>query len=240
MIATLVRAIAAVAGTPPKKGNNVFPIPCANNSRSAFNASFFIFPALAPHNKDSIIPSAAILIAGTSNCCISCHGISLGSKRTSGSKVDGSSPTIATSACIINCITSAMINPAKEDGNVCCHFFGHSSITSTTKTPKKTVIGSIAKPSSPYDASFSNMVEPFDTVPKKLSICPAAIITAIPLVNPLITLPGINDTILPSFKKEAINNKSPDSKEAAKTPCRPYCALKPIKIALIAPVGPLI
>ena len=48
LIATDVLAIAAVAGTPPNNGINIFPIPCAINSRSAFNFSFFILPALAP------------------------------------------------------------------------------------------------------------------------------------------------------------------------------------------------
>jgi len=79
---------------------------------------------------------------------------------------------------------------------------------------------------------------PFEVTPKKLSICPVAIIIAIPLVNPVITLAGINDTILPNLNNEAINNITPEIKLATNTPCKPYVVDNPIKIADIAPVGP--
>ena len=79
---------------------------------------------------------------------------------------------------------------------------------------------------------------PFETVPKKLSICPPAIITAIPLVKPVTTLAGIKETIFPTLKADARSSKIPDRKDAKKTPCNPYCTDNPIKIALIAPVGP--
>ena len=63
-MATLVRAIAAVAGTPPNKGSIILPIPCAASSTFAFSFSFFILPAEAPQSSDSISPRAAIDIAG--------------------------------------------------------------------------------------------------------------------------------------------------------------------------------
>ena len=61
----------------------------------------------------------------------------------------------------------------------------------TTKIPKKTVGSDTGKPNFKYENSFSKALEPTEVVPKKLSICPNAIIIAIPLVNPVITLVGI-------------------------------------------------
>ena len=46
-------------------------------------------------------------------------------------------------------------------------------------------------------------LEPSECVPKKLSICPSAIITAIPEVNPVMTGAGIYETSLPIFKRAA-------------------------------------
>ena len=65
LMATLVLAIAAVAGTPPKNGIIIFPMPCAINSLSALSSSFFIFPAEAPQSRLSIMPRAAMEKAGT-------------------------------------------------------------------------------------------------------------------------------------------------------------------------------
>ena len=64
LMATLVRAIAAVAGTPPKKGMSMLPTPCAISSRCASIFSFFILPAEAPQRRLSIMPRAATETAG--------------------------------------------------------------------------------------------------------------------------------------------------------------------------------
>ena len=62
---------------------------------------------------------------------------------------------------------------------------------------------------------------PLEVTPKKLSICPVAMIIAIPLVKPVITLLGIKDTTLPNLNNEAINNMTPEIKLATNTPCKP-------------------
>ena len=97
LIATLVRAIAAVAGTPPKNGITILPTPCANNSISASNFSFFILPALAPHSNDSIIPSIAILKAGIMRCVTVVRLRLEIDSLASGNNVVGILPTTVTS-----------------------------------------------------------------------------------------------------------------------------------------------
>ena len=95
-MATLVRAMAAVAGIPPKKGSNRFPTPCATNSWLLSNDLFAIRPAEAPHNKLSIIPNRAILMAGTATCCKAEKLKSPKPKRLLLISVCGMLPTVAT------------------------------------------------------------------------------------------------------------------------------------------------
>ena len=137
-MATLVLAIAAVAGTPPRKGITIFPIPCAISSLEASIFSFFIFPADAPHKRLSIIPSAAILAAGVistfTDSNVKADSISLFSRRS----VFGIAPTSDTSKSKIICITSAIIMLASEDGNLAFNFLGYRSIIATTITPNIT------------------------------------------------------------------------------------------------------
>ena len=57
------------------------------------NFSFFILPALAPHKSDSIIPSAAILKAGSINCVIVLKCNEEKDNLASGNKVLGIVPT---------------------------------------------------------------------------------------------------------------------------------------------------
>ncbi len=66
LTATLVRAMAAVAGTPPKNGRSMLPTPCATSSRSLLRRAPVMRPALAPQSRLSIMPSMAMLNAGES------------------------------------------------------------------------------------------------------------------------------------------------------------------------------
>ena len=66
LTATLVRAIAAVEGTPPKNGITMLPMPCATSSTSEANGSFFLAAAQVPQSRLSTMPSSAIVTAATS------------------------------------------------------------------------------------------------------------------------------------------------------------------------------
>ena len=79
---------------------------------------------------------------------------------------------------------------------------------------------------------------PSETVPKKLSICPMAMIMAMPEVKPMITGMGMKPISRPRRKMPASRRRTPAAKQAKKTPCRPYCATMPMRTALMAPVGP--
>ncbi len=75
-------------------------------------------------------------------------------------------------------------------------------------------------------------------VPKKLSTCPRKMITAMPLVNPVMTGAGMKETTTPNRSSPATSRMAPLMKPAMKTPCIPYWAESPARIAVMAPVGP--
>lgn len=77
-------------------------------------------------------------------------------------------------------------------------------------------------------------------MPKKLSTCPKAMIIAMPLVKPMTTLVGMKLTSLPRRRMPASRIITPAASDARNTPCKPYWATMPMRMALMAPVGPLI
>ena len=125
-IATEVLAIAAVAGTPPSSGITMLPIPCAISSRLASRRSPFILPALAPHSRLSIIPSAAIDTAGMMRLVIFAKSKPLRIMLSSVTRLLGIAPTSATVPCSKNTMftMSATIIPTSDDGTTAFHFFG--------------------------------------------------------------------------------------------------------------------
>ena len=67
----------------------------------------------------------------------------------------------------------------------------------------------------------SSAVSPLDTVPNMLSICPRAIITAIPEVKPVITGAGIREMNFPSLKIPSSKRMTPAIKLTVKRPSMP-------------------
>ena len=134
-IATLVLAIAAVAGTPPKKGITILPIPCAISSLSALSSSFFIFPADAPQSRLSIIPRAAIESAGTNRSQNFAKSIPAIDSLSSRNSDLGISPTIATSSLRKQFAISMIMSAASDDGTLSLSFFGQITIMMITASP---------------------------------------------------------------------------------------------------------
>ena len=135
LMATLVRAMAAVAGTPPKNGMTMLPTPWAISSRSALRGSPFMFPAEAPHSSDSIMPSAAMEKAGASRPVTLPSSMPPSDSRAAGSSVRGMAPTTATSHFRKALRMSTTMRDASDDGNTACHFFGQTIMNSTTNRP---------------------------------------------------------------------------------------------------------
>src|SRR2546428_2944598 len=83
LILVAVRAIAPVAGMPPKRGVTILAIPCPMSSRLLLCLLPDMPSATTADNKDSIPPSMAITNAGGSNSFIfskeNCGRVSVGS-----------------------------------------------------------------------------------------------------------------------------------------------------------------
>ena len=86
------RAMAAVAGTPPKKGMMMLPMPCATNSWLACRRTPVIFEPTAPQSSDSTAPSAATDSAGITSSLRCSHGMASTVSRWSSRIVRGISP----------------------------------------------------------------------------------------------------------------------------------------------------
>ena len=63
---------------------------------------------------------------------------------------------------------------------------------------------------------------------------------AMPEVKPVITGMGMMDTRRPTFSRAITSSITPDRRPAVSTPCRPYRADRVMRMAAMAPVGPLI
>ena len=113
---------------------------------------------------------------------------------------------------------AARIMPTSEPGTRAPHFFGQASITATTSAPMSAALRFGRKPRRKYEARRSRSELPSDTVPKKLSICPSAMMMAIPEVKPMTTGMGINEISRPSFKTPASSSRTPAAKQARNTP----------------------
>ena len=169
LMATLVLAMAAVAGTPPNSGITRLPIPCAISSLSASISSSFILPADAPQSKLSIMPRAAMENAGMKRFLIWLMlrpaSVSLSSRMMD----FGTSPTTATSNCRKWLAMRMIMSAANDDGNLALSFFGHISIMMITANPISIVSISGWKPLVKYEITLTIARSPSDVTPKKLS-----------------------------------------------------------------------
>jgi hypothetical protein len=116
LMPTEERAIAAVAGTPPKKGMMMLPTPCATSSWLACSRTPVIFEPTAPHSSDSTAPSAATDSAGTINSSTRSQGIVAKVRRWSSKIVRGISPMLATGHCVTTATRVATMMPINEPG----------------------------------------------------------------------------------------------------------------------------
>ena len=147
--ATLVRAMAAVAGIPPKNGRMILPIPWATSSWSLFSLTFAILPALAPHSRLSIIPSMAILTAGPINPLRFAGVMAAKSNRVSRKSVFGMAPTVWMSSLRLTDRMVARIMLKKEAGTTAFHFLGKKTMNRTTKSPRPAACILTGKPRCP-------------------------------------------------------------------------------------------
>ena len=132
-------AMAAVAGTPPKKGSSILPTPWAMSSRSAWKVSPFIREAEAPHSRLSIMARAAMVTMGEMRSESISRLRLPRCRRSERRSVRGMSPTTASSSRPSTAARAvAAIMPISEPGTFAPHFFGQTSMTATTSAPMRT------------------------------------------------------------------------------------------------------
>ena len=118
-----VRAMAAVAGTPPKKGRRILPTPCAMSSWSAWKGSLFMRAADAPHSRLSIMPRAAMVTTGEMRSESISRLRLPRCRRSERRSVRGMSPTTASSSRPSTAARAvAAMMPISEPGIFAPHF----------------------------------------------------------------------------------------------------------------------
>ena len=146
LMLTLVRAMAAVAGTPPKKGMSMLPTPCAINSWLACRRIPVMFEATAPHSRDSTAPRAVMVNAGASRSGRFAQGRLARLRRWSRNRVWGMAPIIGVDQPRLQFRAVARMMPNSEAGKRALHLDGHSSMAAITTAPSRTACPSGTNP----------------------------------------------------------------------------------------------
>ena len=146
LMPTLVRAMAAVAGTPPKKGMTMLPTPWATSSWLACRRMPVMLLATAPHSRLSTAPSAVIDRIGAIRPPRLSHGIAPSCRRSASSSVCGIAPMTGTGQPSTLLSAVARMMPSSEAGKRSAHWRGHRSMVRITKTPNAAARQSTVKP----------------------------------------------------------------------------------------------
>ena len=135
-------------------GMMMLPMPWATSSRVEFRGSPFIRPAAAPHKRLSIMPSAAMEMAGAIRLGRVEISMPLSSRLSAVMSFWGITPTSATAELSATGFstkfsTTATMMATREPGRYLVSFLGHRIITAMASTANITACILGAKPSRP-------------------------------------------------------------------------------------------
>jgi hypothetical protein len=195
-----VRAIAPVAGSPPKSGEAMLAIPCAKSSTLELCRPPVSRSATTADISDSIAPSIATVSVGDSSV-----RIRSGRKRGmwNAGRPDGMPPNrvpiVSTPRWAALTITVPATRATTYPGTRGTYRF-HTTMSRTTPIPTAAVRGDAA-PTFRASTSTRPMKSPgtgcASVMPRKSLICVLAMTSAMPLVNPITTGRGMNLTAVP-------------------------------------------
>ncbi|MNS58896.1 hypothetical protein D3C72_918330 [compost metagenome] len=236
---TAVRAIAPVAGMPPKNGTARLARPWPMSSRLG---SWGLAPerrsATVAESSDSIAPSAASAIAGRTSSPR--RAGSKGSQDGMGSPC-GIAPMRGTSRC--NAVaTPVRTTRATSEGGIVLLIFGQSHIDTSTPAVRAIAAGLAAAAWRATAASWPSGPPSKGTAarPRPLPSWPMKMITPMPAVNPVMTGIGRSAARRPMRARPSPSWIAPAINPAIQTPSSPYWATMPTSTTAIAPVGPVI
>ena len=140
----IVRAMAPVAGIPPKIGEARLAIPCAISSVLELCLSPMTPSATVAESNDSMAPRMAIVMAGDTSDLMTSHVSEGTSAPGNWLDIENLSPIVSIDTTPAYCFSSraaivitiiAISEPGSFDNAECPAIFGHKAIIATLNTP---------------------------------------------------------------------------------------------------------
>jgi hypothetical protein len=234
---TAVRAMAPVAGMPPKKPAATEASPWPTSSRSAsYGPVSEMDAATRAESSDSIAASAATVSTGPTRA-----GRIAGSmKGTDGAGSElGSAPIRVTGRAVTVATTVTRTMPMIEPGSLGWMRGATIMIAATTATTARSSprVGHDIPPND-CTAATRALVLVAVVDPIAAGTCCRKMMTAMPSVNPSMTGHGMYDTTWPSRNTPARSTTTPASTLTSATTPTPWLATMGASTTTIAPVGP--
>eukprot|EP01022_Parablepharisma_sp_SALTPOND_P012225 TRINITY_DN1566_c0_g2_i1.p1 TRINITY_DN1566_c0_g2~~TRINITY_DN1566_c0_g2_i1.p1 ORF type:complete len:1815 (-),score=421.25 TRINITY_DN1566_c0_g2_i1:71508-76952(-) len=235
-----VRAIAPVAGMPPKSTEPMLAAPCAESSTLELCVSPVMPSATTAESRDSIPASRAMVSA-------SGRRVWMRSKVISGRTISGMArgmppnllPMVSTSSPRIHTARAASTTPTTGPGMRGLNL-RMRMMEARARTAMATVFGLMVPACWKQADHFSTNWGGTSAMdrPKKSFICEEKMSTAMPAVNPVVTGQGIYLMSVPNRKKPKISSSTPAISVVSTRPSYPCLKMMEQMITTKAPVGP--
>ena len=235
-----VRAIAPVAGIPPNSGDAMFATPCATSSMFERWRPPIMPSATTAERSDSIAPSSAIVNAGAmspGSCCTVIAG-SLG-RRSVASMAPNRVPMVSTG--IWSSWTTAVVTISATNGLGTRRFrYGHPTMIARATTATSTAHGAAVSRWAPKARHLSRKSAGTAPMrrPRKSFTWLEKMMSAMPLVKPMVTGKGMNLIAPPSRTRPNRSRITPAIRVAAASPSTPCFWTIAYTMTTNAPVGP--
>ena len=229
-----VRAMAPVAGMPPKNGTTILAMPWAISSWLESCLSPIIWSAATAHSSDSIAPSRAMVKAGASS-----------SETLAGSKCSGWKsgspcgmppnllPMVSTGSENSAATTVAVSSATNGDGRYLFSFFGQARISASEAPASASVTGWKSWICVRSVAMVGKKPDGIATCrPKKSFSWVKKIITAIPLVKPITSGIGKYLITCPSRSMPISTSSTPAMKVHSIRLVNPYLLTMPNRMTM--------
>src|SRR6266566_3001093 len=235
-----VRAIAPVAGIPPNRGDAMFATPWATSSMLERWRPPIIPSATTAESNDSIAPSSAIVNAGAASelmMAIERWGM-VGRARPAWISPNRA-PIVSTGRC--SSWASAVVTISATNGpGMRAEILGHTRMIANAATATTSAHGFTVSKAWTYASHLGRNAEGTDCIsrPSRSRIWLEKMISAMPLVNPIVTGNGMNLIAPPRRSSPKAIRMKPAMSVATTSPSTPYLSTIPETITTNAPVGP--
>ena len=240
LILVAVRAIAPVAGNPPKSGETTLATPCATSSMFERCLPPIIPSATTALSSDSMAASSAIVTAGPArlrtSSMVTCGTCGTGNPPPTVPKRE---PMVSMGR-LNRCAIAVVATNATKGAGTLREMRGHQISIAIVAAVMAVAEYEMVPAWAAYACHFAQKSTGTDAIvrPNASLICPEKMMSAIPLVKPIMTGCGTNLITPPRRMAPMPMSRSPAMTVAMRRPSIPYFATIPAIMMTNAPVGP--